>query len=247
MSEATVIHAKGLSKRFYYDRHRTRSLRNSFIRIVLRRPAPKPPQAFSIKDLTFSVQSGECVGIVGGNGSGKSSLLRILAGIYRPSGGEVYCAGKLAAVLELGAGFHKELSGTDNIVTYAAAMGMSKSNLRRRWEDIVSFADIGDVLAKPIKLYSTGMQARLALSVALCGEFDVLLLDEALSVGDQVFRNKVEQKLRRYHDDGGTLVLVSHDLAQLRALCTRTIWLQNGRIVADGDTNDVLARYETTR
>ena len=112
-----------------------------------------------------------------------------------------------------------------------------------RWREIVAFADIGDVLEKPIKHYSTGMQARLAMSVALCGQYDILLLDEALSVGDESFRHKVEDRLWNYHNDGGTLILVSHELSQLEKLCARTIWLENGRIVADGSTNSVLRRY----
>lgn len=233
-----------LCKRFYYDRHQAQSLRKWFIHKVLRKAAPKPPQTFSIENLTLAVNHGESVGIVGGNGSGKSTLLRVLAGIYRPTSGRMECSSKLAAVLELGAGFHKELTGADNIATYAAAMGLSRTELRDRWAEIVAFADIGEVLEKPIKHYSTGMQARLALSVALCGTFDTLLVDEVLSVGDQNFRRKVESRLKEFHAEGGTLVLVSHDFRHIRALCTRTIWLQNGRIVADGDTHAVLRSYE---
>ena len=223
-----------------------RDLRQWFIHSVLHRAVPKPPHAFTIEDLNLSVYRGESVGLVGDNGSGKSTLLRIIAGIYQPSSGEVDCSGKLAAVLELGAGFHKELTGADNIATYAAAMGLSRARLRRRWSEIVAFADIGEVLDKPIKHYSTGMQARLALAVALCGDFDILLLDEALSVGDQGFRHRVEDRLKQYHADGGTLILVSHDLDHLRPLCTRIIWLREGRVLADGDTETVLRDYENT-
>jgi len=239
-----AITVRDLSKRFYYDRHRSKSLRQWFIRSVLHRPVPKPPRAFSFENLSLSVYRGESVGIVGDNGSGKSTLLRVIAGIYRPTSGDIDCSGKLAAVLELGAGFHKELTGTDNIATFAAALGLSRVELRKRWSEIVAFADIGAVLDKPIKHYSTGMQARLALGVALCGEFDTLLLDEALSVGDQGFRQKVEERLKQYHADGGTLILVSHDLNHLRPMCSRIIWLREGRIVADGDTETVLRDYE---
>jgi len=243
-SAPAVITVRELSKRFYYDRHRAKSLRQWFIGTVLRHPTPPPPHAFSIETLNLSIRRGESVGIVGGNGSGKSTLLRVIAGIYQPSSGDIKCSGNLAAVLELGAGFHKELTGTDNIATYAAAMGLSRIELRKRWRKIVDFADIGDVLDKPIKHYSTGMQARLALSVALCGEFDVLLLDEALSVGDQAFRHKVERRLKQYHEEGGTLILVSHDLGHLRSLCSRVIWLHEGSIAEDGNTETVLRDYE---
>ena len=244
VSTPEAITVRGLTKRFYYDRHRVKSLRQWFIRSVLHRSVPKPPHAFSIENLSLSVYRGESVGIVGGNGSGKSTLLRVIAGIYRPSSGEVNCSGELAAVLELGAGFHKELTGTDNIATYAAALGLTRVELRKQWPEIVAFADIGEVLDKPIKHYSTGMQARLALGVALCSEFDILLLDEVLSVGDQGFRHKVEKRLKQYHANGGTLILVSHDLNHLRILCSRIIWLREGRIVADGDTETVLRDYE---
>jgi len=246
VSAPAVISVHDLSKRFYYDRHRTTTLRQWFIRSVLHRVVQKPPHAFSIENLNLSFYRGESVGIVGGNGSGKSTLLRVIAGIYQPSAGKVNCSGKLAAVLELGAGFHKELTGADNIATYAAALGLSRAKLRRRWQHIVNFADIGDVLDKPIKHYSTGMQARLALGVVLCGEFDILLLDEALSVGDQGFRHKVEDRLKQCHADGSTLILVSHDLNYLRPLCSRIIWLRDGRVVADGDTETVLRDYEKT-
>jgi ABC-type polysaccharide/polyol phosphate transport system ATPase subunit len=148
-------------------------------------------------------------------------------------------------VLEPGAGFHKELTGTDNIATCAAAPGVSRVELRKRWPGIVAFADIGEVLVKPIKHYSTGMQARLAPGVALCGEFDILLLDEALSVGDQGFRHKVVERFNQYHADGGTLILVSHDLNHLRPLCTRVIRIYEGRIVADGDTETGLIDMRT--
>lgn len=244
VSAPAAITVRDLSKRFFYDRHRTKSLRQWFIRSVLHRAVPKPPPAFSIENLNLSVYRGESVGIVGGNGSGKSTLLRVIAGIYRPSTGEVNCSGKLAAVLELGAGFHKELTGADNIATYAAALGLSRVELRKRWSEIVAFADIGAVLDKPIKHYSTGMQARLALGVALCGDFDILLLDEVLSVGDQGFRHKVEERLKQYHADGGTLILVSHDLNHLRPICSRVIWLRDGRVLADDDTETVLRDYE---
>jgi len=157
------------------------------------------------------------------------------------------CRGSVAAVLELGAGFHDELTGRDNVAVYSAALGFGRRELAERYEEIVRFADIGDVLDKPIKHYSTGMRARLALGVALCMEPDVLVMDEALSVGDRLFRQKVYDRLERFQKGGGTLILVSHDLELLRRFCGRAVLLRDGRIEADGDSSTVLGAYDQAK
>ena len=242
-----MITIRGVSKQFYFDTHRSNSLREWFIRRVLRRRVPPPPVAFSIADMDLCMRRGESVALVGRNGSGKSTLLRLIAGIYRPTTGHVSCNGSLAAVLELGAGFHDELTGKDNVAVYAAALGFDRRDLAERYGEIVRFADIGDVLDKPIKHYSTGMRARLALGVALCMEPDILLMDEALSVGDRLFRRKVYDRLERFQERGGTLVLVSHDLDLLQQFCRRVIWLREGRIEADGDAKAILEMYHQAK
>ena len=242
-----IVSLKGISKRFYFDTHRSGSLREWFIRSVLRRPVPDPPVAFSIAEMNLDVRRGDALALVGRNGSGKSTLLRILAGIYRPTTGEVVRRGSIAAVLELGAGFHEELPGSDNVMSYAAALGLSRRETLERYDEIVRFADIGDVLAKPIKHYSTGMQARLALAVALCVEPDLLILDEALSVGDRIFRRKTYERLKRYLERGGTLIMVSHDIPTLREFCTRAVWLNDGRVEADGEAHSVIRAYRQAK
>jgi ABC-type polysaccharide/polyol phosphate transport system ATPase subunit len=242
-----VVALRGVSKRFYFDTHRSNSLREWFISRVLRHPLPAPPVAFSINEMDLLMQRGESVALVGRNGSGKSTLVRIIAGIYRPTTGSVICKGSIAAVLELGAGFHDELTGKDNVAIYAAALGFNRRELAERYDEIVRFADIGDVLDKPIKHYSTGMRARLALSVALCMDPDILIMDEALSVGDRLFRGKVYDRLERFQKRGGTLVLVSHDLELLRQFCGRVIWLQEGCIEADGDAATILEKYHQAK
>jgi ABC-type polysaccharide/polyol phosphate transport system ATPase subunit len=238
-----VIALHRACKRFYYDTRRRRSMRQWFIRRVLRQPVPAPPPGFSLTDLDLRVSRGEAVAVVGGNGSGKSTLLRLMAGIYHPTSGRVERHGRLAAVLELGAGFHPELTGAENIQIYAAVLGVEHRRFKNQFPAIIDLAGIGDVLDMPVKHYSTGMQARLALSVALTVDSDILVLDEALSVGDRAFREKVKARMRDYHRRGGTLILVSHDQDELRAICTRAIWLRQGCLVDDGDVGQILDAY----
>ena len=173
--------------------------------------------------------------LLGRNGSGKSTALRLIAGIYQPSDGTVETSGRITAVIELGAGFHPELTGAENIALYAAVLGLTRRELAaavRR--DRRVRRDGATSSTRPLKYYSSGMEARLAFSVAVCLQPDILLLDEVLAVGDQAFRERCLERLRAYHARGGTLILVSHELDQLRELCSRGIWLADGRVVMDG-------------
>lgn len=234
---------RGVSKRFYFYDHRTSSLREWFIRRILRRPLHVRHAAFSLRDLDLSVEPGESVALLGHNGSGKSTVLRLIAGIYRPTTGTIATTGRITAVIELGAGFHPELTGAENIRLYAAVLGLSRRDLQVRYDEIVAFAGMHDFLDTPLKYYSSGMEARLAFSVAVCLEPAILLLDEVLAVGDQDFRARCLERLRAFHARGGTLILVSHELDQIEELCTRGIWLRDGRVVHDGDITTVLAAY----
>jgi ABC-type polysaccharide/polyol phosphate transport system ATPase subunit len=232
-----------VSKRFYFYEHRTSSLREWFIRRVLRRPIHVRRAAFTLHDVDLTVGRGEAVALLGRNGSGKSTVLRLIAGIYQTSSGTIRTEGRITAVIELGAGFHPELTGAENIALYAAVLGLTRRELAERYDEIVEFAAIPDLPDTPLKYYSSGMEARLAFSVAVCLQPDILLLDEVLAVGDQAFRERCLQRLRQYHARGGTLVLVSHELEQLRELCTRAVWLDQGRIRMDGPIDMVLERY----
>lgn len=238
-----AVALRGVSKRFYFYEHRTSSLREWFIRRVLRRPIHVRRAAFTLHDVDLTVGRGEALALLGRNGSGKSTVLRLIAGIYQPSTGAVRTEGRITAVIELGAGFHPELTGAENIALYAAVLGLTRKELAARYDDIVEFAAIPDLPDTPLKYYSSGMEARLAFSVAVCLQPDILLLDEVLAVGDQAFRERCLERLRQYHARGGTLVLVSHELEQLRELCTRGVWLDQGRIVMDGPIDAVLERY----
>ena len=240
---AAAVELRGVSKRFYFYEHRTSSLREWFIRRVLRRPIHVRHTAFSIQDLDLRVEPGEAVALLGHNGSGKSTVLRLVAGIYQPTTGRIVTTGRITAVIELGAGFHPELTGAENIALYAAVLGLSRRELQQRLGEIVAFAEMEEFLDTPLKYYSSGMEARLAFSVAVCLQPDTLLLDEVLAVGDQTFRQRCLARLREFHARGGTLLLVSHELDQIQALCTRAVWLEQGRVVLDGPIDAVLARY----
>jgi ABC-type polysaccharide/polyol phosphate transport system ATPase subunit len=240
---APAVELRGVSKRFYFYEHRTSSLREWFIRRVLRRPLHIRRAEFTLRKLDLRVERGESVALVGPNGSGKSTALRLIAGIYRPSTGQIETTGRITAVIELGAGFHPELTGAENIALYAAVLGITRRELAARYNEIVEFAAMSDFLDTPLKYYSSGMEARLAFSVSVCLQPDILLLDEVLAVGDQAFRERCLHRLRAYHERGGTLILVSHELDQVRALCHRGIWLERGEVVRDGPIDEVLAAY----
>jgi ABC-type polysaccharide/polyol phosphate transport system ATPase subunit len=242
-ARAPAIELRDVSKRFYFYEHRTSSLREWFIRRVLRRPIHVRRAAFSLQNLDLRVEPGEAVALVGHNGSGKSTALRLVAGIYRPSTGTITTNGRITAVIELGAGFHPELTGAENIRLYGAVLGLTRRELLARWDEIVEFADMQDFLDTPLKYYSSGMEARLAFSVAVCLQPAILLLDEVLAVGDTDFRQRCLERLQSFHARGGTLLLVSHELDQLRALCTRGVWLRDGRVVMDAGIEEVLSAY----
>jgi lipopolysaccharide transport system ATP-binding protein len=245
-SEATeeVVSCRGVVKRFYRYEHRTRSMREVFIRSVLRRPLHVKRAEFTLTGLDLTIRRGEAVAFIGRNGSGKSTALRLIAGIYEPSEGVVEIDGRMAAVIELGVGFHPELTGAENIGLYAAVMGLSRREIEERLGSVVEFADIGAFIDEPLKYYSSGMHARLAFAVATaCVRPDILILDEVLSVGDQLFREKSLDFLRRFHREGGTLIAVSHELETVSELCERALWFDQGRVRMDGPVDLVVEAY----
>jgi ABC-type polysaccharide/polyol phosphate transport system ATPase subunit len=239
-----AVLCQGVVKRFYHYEHRTSSLRELFIRGVMRRPIHIRRACFSLTDFNLTVSPGEAVALIGANGSGKSTALRLIAGIYTPTEGVIETRGRVTAVIELGVGFHAELSGAENIGLYAAVLGLGRRELARRLPEIVDFSELGDFIHEPVKYYSSGMQARLAFSVAACVRPDVMLLDEVLAVGDRSFRGRCLDRLREHTAKGGAMVIVSHDLDTARELCTRAVWLDAGRTVLGGDVGDVIAAYE---
>jgi ABC-type polysaccharide/polyol phosphate transport system ATPase subunit len=230
-------------KRYYHYSHRTTSLREFFIRSVLRRPIHIRRAEFTLRGLNLRVEAGESLALIGANGSGKSTALRLIAGIYGPSEGLVRTRGRVAAVIELGIGFNPELTGAENVAIYGAVMGLSRHEVRSRFAEIVEFAEMSEFINEPMKYYSSGMQARLAFSVAMSVRPDILLLDEVLAVGDQRFRERCLDRLHQFRAGGGTLIVVSHESNMIAELCDRALWLDHGTVRMDGPAADVLAAY----
>ncbi len=198
---------------------------------------------WALRDLDFEVRRGETFCIIGENGSGKSTLLQLVAGILQPSSGEVRVYGRVSALLELGSGFNPEFTGRENVYLNAAILGFSKKEIDRRYRDIEEFAEIGDFIDQPVKTYSSGMVVRLAFAVAIHVDPEILLVDEALAVGDLYFRQRCMRKVHELRSRGVTILFVSHSTGDVKALGDRTLWLDGGRIRELGDTDKVVARY----
>ena len=197
----------------------------------------------ALTDVSFQIAAGETVGVIGPNGSGKSTLLKLLAGILRPTSGSLSVRGRLAALLELGAGFHPEISGRENVELSGLLLGLTRREIAARFEEIVRFAEIEEFLDAPVKTYSSGMAVRLGFSIAAHSDPDVLLVDEVLAVGDEAFARRSLEKFSEFERAGKTLVLVSHDLALIAERCRRVIWLDHGRLAADGPAGETVALY----
>lgn len=197
----------------------------------------------ALRDVEFSLRRGEAIGIIGHNGSGKSTLLQIVAGVLEPTTGSVEVHGRIAALLELGSGFNPELTGRENVRVNAAILGLTPAQVRERMDDIVAFADIGAYIDEPVKTYSSGMALRLAFAVQVHTDPDILIVDEALAVGDAAFQAKAMARIEQILARGTTLLFVGHDLAVLKAFCHRAMLLERGRIVMEGLPEDVITEY----
>jgi len=201
-----------------------------------------------LKDINLTIKNGEAVALIGVNGSGKSTLLKLMTKIIYPTKGEIVTNGKLTSLLELGAGFHPDFSGRENIYFNASIFGLTKKQIDARLEEIIEFSELRDFIDNPVRTYSSGMFMRLAFAVAINVDADILLVDEILSVGDQHFQEKCLNKMKELKAQGKTMVFVTHSLGSARELCDRAVWLNKGRIQLDGDVNEVIDEYlkETT-
>jgi ABC-type polysaccharide/polyol phosphate transport system ATPase subunit len=200
----------------------------------------------ALSDVSFTVYRGRTFGIIGHNGAGKSTLLRIAGGILAPSQGEAIIRGRLAPIIELGLGFEGELSGRENVFFNGALLGRSRVEMTERFHEIVEFSELGEFIEQPIRTYSSGMVARLAFAIATTVDAHILLLDEVMSVGDERFRTKCQQRIAEFRDAGVTILVVSHDLVAIERLCDDAMWLEHGTVKAIGPTQEVVAGYRAS-
>lgn len=199
-----------------------------------------------LKGISFEVMPGECVAVIGRNGAGKSTLLSLLARVYKPSGGRIQIRGRVAPLLELGAGFHPDLTGYENITFNAVILGLSRKQVAARIDKIIAFSELRDHIHAPTRTYSSGMLARLGFAVAVHVDADVLIVDEVLAVGDYEFERKCYSKIEEFRANGGTILVVSHNMQAIRKVADRCIWLHQGQIRMDGAVDEVIAAYEST-
>jgi ABC-type polysaccharide/polyol phosphate transport system ATPase subunit len=200
-------------------------------------------EVWALRDVTLDVPRGRMVGIVGSNGSGKSTLLNLVGGILKPTSGTVAVAGRVSALIELGAGFHPEFTGRENIHVTGVLLGLSRAEIRERFDAIVAFAGLDAFIDNPVKTYSSGMYMRLGFAIAVTVDPDILLIDEVLAVGDEAFQHKCVGKIQEFKARGKTILLVSHDLGSVERLCDEAVWLDGGRVMAKGATREIIDRY----
>jgi ABC-type polysaccharide/polyol phosphate transport system ATPase subunit len=237
----TAVQLDSLSIHFRVPREAVSGIKEFTIRKVRRQLDYM--DVWALREVSLTIAAGEMLGVVGRNGAGKSTLLKAIARVLHPSAGRVRVYGQVVPVLDLGGGFHPELTGRENIYLYASLLGHTRAETNRRLDEIVEFAELGDFLDAPLRTYSTGMSMRLAFAVAVCRPAEVLLVDEALSVGDEAFQRKCLERMRAHRQSGACILFVSHAAEAIRSNCDRAVWLEAGRLRQDGPSAEVLAAY----
>ncbi|MFN8517562.1 MAG: ABC transporter ATP-binding protein [Chloroflexia bacterium] len=235
VSPALAVSVAGLSKAYRLYRRPSDRLRE------LLWPRRQRGKVFwALRDVSLAIPQGQVLGLIGPNGSGKSTLLQLIAGVLQPTSGAVAAHGRVTALLELGAGFNPEFTGRENIMLNATLLGLTEAEARAHTPEIIEFAGIGQFLDQPVKTYSSGMYVRLAFAIAVSVQPDILIVDEALAVGDAYFQQRCMRRMRQFRDEGKTIIFVSHDTAAVKALCDRAILLREGQIVDDGRPDEVV-------
>jgi ABC-type polysaccharide/polyol phosphate transport system ATPase subunit len=238
----SIVRLQNVSKT--YSRKASRALLGS---LLLKRLRPSPHEQFhALRQVTLELREGDSLAVIGANGAGKSTLLSVIAGLSSPDEGTVQVNGRVAALLELGSGFHPDLTGAENVCLNAALLGLSRRRTREKFDQIVEFSGIADFIHEPLRTYSAGMSMRLAFSVAMAVDPDILLIDEVLAVGDTEFQAKCIRKILELKQQGRVLICTSHDMSTLRDLCSRAVWLDHGRVRSEGPADQVFAEYEVS-
>ena len=240
MSEEYKIIVKDVYKTFNVYLDKANTIKEKLLFLFSRN---KKEKREVLKGINLTIKKGEVVALIGTNGSGKSTLLKLMTKIIYPNKGEIITNGKLTSLLELGAGFHPDFSGRENIYFNASIFGLTKKEIDKRIDQIIEFSELGQYIDNPVRTYSSGMYMRLAFSVAINVDADILLIDEILSVGDEHFQNKCYNKMRDLKDQGKTMVFVTHSMQAVKQLCDRAVWLCDGKIKMDGSTEDVVDEY----
>ncbi len=238
----TIIEVKNVSMDFYSRDEKVDNLKEFFIRLIRGKLEKKKTRI--LNNISFSVKKGESIALIGHNGAGKSTLLKMLTGIYSPTEGTIKVKGKVAPLLNLGAGFDHEASAKENVYLNGAILGYSRKELAKKYDEIVDFAELHDHMHIPIKNFSSGMVARLGFAIAIDVDPDILLVDEILSVGDENFRRKCANKIDELRKKGVTFVIVSHNIGQVKSLCQKAVWIENSELMAYGEVNEVCEKYQ---
>jgi ABC-type polysaccharide/polyol phosphate transport system ATPase subunit len=236
-----AVEIKNVSMMFNKSSERIDNIKEYIVRLAKRKIMFE--EFWALKDVSFNIKKGEAIGIVGLNGSGKSTLLKIIAQVMKPTKGSISVHGTIAPLIELGAGFDMDLSARENIFLNGAVLGYSRSEMKKKFEEIMDFAELWDFVDVAIKNYSSGMVARLGFAIATAHIPDILIVDEILGVGDYKFQEKCEKKMNEIISNGATIIFVSHSIKQVRELCTKAVWLEKGKMIMIGDVEEVCDKY----
>lgn len=242
VNENKIVEVENVSIKFNMSSERIESMKEYVIKRL--KGAIKYDEFFALTDVSFTMNRGESIALVGLNGCGKSTLLKTIAGVLKPYKGSVHVYGTTAPLIELGAGFDMDLTAEENVYLNGALLGHSREEMKSHYNDIVNFSELNDFMGVPVKNFSSGMMARLGFAIATIGQPDLLIVDETLAVGDFTFQKKCENRIQDMLDGGTSLLFVSHVIDQVKSLCDRIIWIEKGHIVKDGPTNEVASAYE---
>ncbi|MCL4487312.1 MAG: ABC transporter ATP-binding protein [Chloroflexi bacterium] len=241
-TSANAVAIEHVSVRYRVPREQLGTFKEYAIRRLQRRIHHE--EFWALRDVSFAVGRGEVVGIIGPNGAGKSTLMKVIARVLRPTAGRVVVRGNVAPLLEFGAGFHPELTGRENVFLNGVLLGFTRNEMRAKFDQIVDFAELWDFIDAPLRTYSTGMVARLGFAIATDIKPDILIVDEALSVGDESFQRKSAARMTAFCDQGATILLVTHNMPSILSMCRRVLWLDHGAVRSEGDVSQVVSEYK---